>query len=250
MRLEMFRYWLFFLGIMCMLSGTPLFADMLSVYVDYKPLKTEYVIVFDEVFVPADEAIELLKEKITYDPNTLWISIGTKEIPQKGLTVKDRVFLPLKALVREIGYVMEMDSEQNRLNIDTSRKVSAPQAAPAAGGSPATGGQAGRRPRRGVAITLFQEDPILNVLEQVTALRVYADVKNERVRPVENVRAHCIFSYPKGDVFRDDVVTIERMEPGEVRRVVFYSINPLTTGRLEYELKVLVEKPVPKEVVR
>ncbi len=250
MKIRVIRSCVVFLGILYILAGTPLFADMLSVYVDHTPLKTEYVIVFDEIYIPADEAVELLKEKITYDPNTLWISIGTKEIPQKGLTVKDRVFLPLKALVREIGYIMEMDSEKNRLNIDTSRKVSASQPSSTTPGSSSTGGPTDRKPRRGVVITLFQEDPIVNVLEQVTALRIYADVKNERVRPVQNVKAHCVFSYPKGDVFRDDVVTIDRMEPGEVKRVVFYSINPLTTGRLEYELKVRVEKPVPKEVVR
>jgi hypothetical protein len=232
---------------MVFLSNALLYADMLSVYVDYKPLKTEYVVVFEEIFVPADEIVEILKEKITYDPNTLYIKIGTKEIPQKGLMVKDRVFLPLKALVREIGYVMEMDRENNRLNVDTSRKLTPePKMGMTTGGQP--GGQAERRPRRGVSITLFQEDPISNMLEQVTALRVYADVKNDRARPSENIKAHCVFSYPRGEVFRDDVVTIEKLEPGESRRVVFYCTNPLTVGRLDYELKVVIEKPKPKDV--
>jgi hypothetical protein len=208
-------------------------AGMTAVYIDSKPIDVEYIVVLDEVFIPAETLVEKLKENITWDPSTLWIKIGNKEIPLKGLESNGVVYLPLKALVREIGYVTEWDPEKGVFNVDTTRKVESPQAATVT---------TSIRKRKSVIITLFQEIPITNVLEQISALRIFADVKNEKARTVENVEAHCIFRYPEGTVFFDDTVKIERLEPGESRRVVFYTENPLPEGKLNYELKVEVKK--------
>lgn len=211
---------------------------MTAVYIDNKPVNVEYIVLLDEVFIPAAYLVEKLKEKITWDPSTLWIKIGSKEIPMKGLESNGVVYLPLKGLVREIGYVTEWDEEKGVFNVDTTRKVESPQASTDNSGP----GTTTTRKRRSVIITLFQEIPVTNVLEQVSELRIFADVKNEKARVVENVEAHCIFRYPEGTVYHDDMVIIERLEPGESRRVVFYSSNPLPEGKLKYELKVELKK--------
>ena len=68
---------------------------MISVFIDYKPLKSEYIIISDEIFVSSQELVERLKKNITWDETSLWISVDGKEIPMKGLMTKGQVFLPL-----------------------------------------------------------------------------------------------------------------------------------------------------------
>ncbi|MHC9542988.1 MAG: hypothetical protein AB9903_26045 [Vulcanimicrobiota bacterium] len=259
-------------------------SQMISVRVDDKPLNVEYIVIVDEVFVPAEEMKKVFQETFTWDPGTLWVSIGNKETSVKGLTFQDKVFLPLKGMAVQLGYAIDWDSGKNTLNIRTKKALSeqktpTAEKKPAAGGQPqtgqpqsgqsqagqpqtgekqqntgesqtaaaekqpVTGDESGERRKKTLTISLFREDPITNVLEQVTALRIYADVKNSRNRPLKNVVAHCIFRYPEGEVFLDDTVTIENMEPGESRRVVFYTINPVQVGKLKYEMTVKVQKP-------
>ena len=269
-------------------------SQMISVRVDDKPLNVEYIVIVDEVFVPAEEMKKVFQETFTWDPGTLWVSIGNKETSVKGLTFQDKVFLPLKGMAMQLGYAIDWDSAKNTLNIKTKKALSeqktpTAEKQPAAGGQsqagqsqagqpqagqpqagqsqagqsqagqpqqntgesqtaaaekqPVTGDESGERRKKTLTISLFREDPITNVLEQVTALRIYADVKNSRNRPLKNVVAHCIFRYPEGEVFLDDTVTIENMEPGESRRVVFYTINPVQIGKLKYEMTVKVQKP-------
>jgi hypothetical protein len=218
------------LFILYVLGLRPLSAEIIAVYINNKPLNVEFVIISDEIFVPADDLLELFHEKIAWDPDTLWIRIGSRELPMKGMLVKDKVFLPLKGLARELGYATSFDAQRGILAIDT-REPQAVKEKPAQKDGP-----------KGVSIRLFQEEPITNVLKQVTSLRIFAEVKNDRARPVLNVVAHCIFRYPGGEVFNDDTITIERLEPGEGKRVVFFSSNPLDNGMLEYELKLEIIK--------
>ncbi len=266
-------------------------SQMISVRVDNKPLNVEYIVIADEVFVPAEEMQKVFQDDITWDRSTFWVSIGNKETPVKGLSFQDKVFLPLKAMAMLLGHTVDWDSAKNVLNIKTKKVQSeqkivaaekqpetgekpetAGEQQPAAGEKPETsGGQqqakgekqetpgeqqataaekqpvtgegSGERRRRAITISLFREDPITNVLEQVTALRIYADVKNGRNRLVKNVVAHCIFRYPEGEVYFEDTVTIEKMDPGESIRVIFYSINPVPVGKLKYEMTVQVQKP-------
>lgn len=239
-----FSICIFFLAI-C--AGTLTAAGMMTVCVDSKPLNTEYIIIMDEAFIPAKIAGALLKETITWDPSTLWVKIGEKETSVKGLQVEARVYLPLKALAREIGYGIEWDQGKELLNIDTSRKV---EPSPGPGASPGPGETTETPPtrkRKAVTIRLFKEDLITNMLEQISAYRIYADVNNERARPVDNVEAHCIFRLPEGNVYYDDVVKIDRLAPGESRRVIFYSTNPLNEGKLVYELTIEIKKKQEKE---
>ncbi|MGV8119691.1 MAG: hypothetical protein AB2L14_08020 [Candidatus Xenobiia bacterium LiM19] len=290
-------------------------SQMISVRVDDKPLNVEYIVIVDEVFVPAEEMKKVFQETFTWDPGTLWVSIGNKETSVKGLTFQDKVFLPLKGMAVQFGYAIDWDNAKNTLNIKTKKALSeqktpTAEKQPASDGQsqtgqsqtgqsqagqsqagqsqtgqsqagqsqtgqsqtgqsqtgqqsqtgekqqntaesqtaaaekqPVTGDESGERRKKTLTISLFREDPITNVLEQVTALRIYADVKNSRNRPLKNVVAHCIFRYPEGEVFLDDTVTIEKMDPGESRRVVFYTINPVQAGKLRYEMTVKVQKP-------
>jgi hypothetical protein len=226
--------WIFrfciFLFIFCTLVFKPLYADIIAVYIDYKPLNVEYVTILDEIFVPGESLLELFHEKIAWDSDTLWIRIGTKELPMKGILVKEKVFLPLKGLARELGYATSYDAQRGILNIDT-REKEAPKEKPVESDGP-----------KGVTITLFQEQPITNVLKQVTSLRIFAEVKNNRARPVQNVLAHCLFKYPQGEVYYDDMVKIDRLDAGEGKRVVFFTSNPLDNDVLHYELKVEIIK--------
>jgi len=268
-------------------------SQMISVRVDSKPLNVEYIVIADEVFVPAEEMRKVFDNSFTWDPGTLWVSIGNKETPVKGLQFQDRVFLPLRGMAMQFGYTIDWDSSKSILNIKTGRAVSeqktvAVEKPAAAGGEkvPATAGKQtagdknpgnveqqpapdgktqgagdqqttalakqpvedtgnGERRKKAVTISLFKEDPIVNVLEQVTALRVYADVKNGRNRPLKNVVAHCTFRYPEGEVFFEDTVTIDTMEPGEIKRVIFYTINPVQVGKLKYDMTVQVQRKTP-----
>lgn len=254
-------------------------SQMISVRVDNKPLNIEYIVIADEVFVPADELKKVFQDTFTWDPGTLWVSIGGREAPIKGLSFQDKVFLPLRGMAMQFGYEIDWDSTKSILNIRTKKalteqKTLTAEKQPAADGQsqagqppqtveiqqntgesqtataekqPATEDGIGERRRKALTISLFKEDPITNVLEQVTALRIYADVKNSRNRPLKNIVAHCIFRYPEGEVFFDDTVTIESMEPYESRRVIFYTINPVQVGKLKYEMTVKAEKPaVPR----
>ncbi|MDQ7822083.1 MAG: hypothetical protein RDV48_04745 [Candidatus Eremiobacteraeota bacterium] len=235
------------LALFIVLASSAARGEILSLSVDDRPLKTEYIVVVDEIFVPAQELVRVYRrEDLSWDPSTLWVKIGEKELPQKGLEYQGMVYLPLKALARELGYKIEFDQSRNKLNINTF------DVAPPAAEAGKETGRAGDRPaegtrkRKGVVISLFLEDAVTNVLKQVTLLRIYADVKNERGRPAENIEAHCIFRYPKGEVYKDDVVSIDRLAPGESRRVIFFTNNPPSVEKLEYELSVQIKKKVQK----
>lgn len=229
---------IFILALFLVVCRGSLLAGIIAVNIDSRPFKTEYIVIMEEVFVPVEPLMEAFKIKISWDPSTLWLKIGDREVPLKGMTFKDIVFVPLKGVAREAGYDIEWDSGKNLLNINTTKKET-----PGNTKAGVSENQVQEKTKRKeVIIRLFQEDPVMNVLHQCTALRVHAEVINEKIRFVENIEAHCVYKYPDGRVYYDDIVRIPKLAPGESKRVVFFTTNPLEEGRVDYELKVQVEK--------
>lgn len=196
------------------------------------PYSGIYVIENDEVYISEEGINQLYPEQsITFNPNTQYVIILGEETSIKVSAIGGNVLYPLLGITHELGYGYNWDYKSKIINVNTKDKVIKKS-------EPPPPEKPRRRPKRGISVKLFKEDYIKDSMEEVIAIRIYADVKNRFLREVPKIKATCLFSHPDGREYYRDEVTETNLAPGETRRVIFYSNNPNFKSLLEYKLSV------------
>lgn len=204
-------------------------AAIISVRIDGEAIKGDYLVFADEIYIPQRNVEDNLKEKIGWNPQTQMAIVRSEETNIRVLNVQGEVYFPLQAIARHLGYRVEFEKETSIIRIATQKQSPMPSPSPSA------------PLEKKLKITINSEECIGNVLGQITALRIFASVRNGKEVRAKNVEAICKFYLDDGTLHLLDRVSVGNLEPGEKKDVIFYSPNPNTSSKLKYALEVKEE---------
>ena len=204
-----------------------------KLYIDGEIYMGEFIVDLDEIYLPEKNTEDILrKESIKWDSSTLSVILNERTIPARIMTYKGKVYYPFLSICRELFFPAEWNYKSKIISIKLT------PVNPQIQSSDDEDRYKNKRRKRGLTISVFNEDFIKNVMESVVAVRIHADVRNSYARDVKKIEAECVFLYPDGVVHYTDKVMLENLKGGESRRVFFYTSNPSEVQTLKYKLSV------------